>query len=149
MPASPSLPQFPAFTLASVDICWLDCALDNSQPLTALWSVPVPAQTGWSGPICSVFFSNLRLYDSRSNLVWKGQMRLWYSRTWLEIDNTGVGPSGLALPAQWRPRGWPPAWRKWPGYECGQNDPNNKSTRSLAVLSNQGLIRIRHAHGTA
>lgn len=82
------LPTFPAFSHTALEICWLECNLDQSIAYTACWSQPTQAVVP-TGALCSVFLSRLQLKDAAGAVVWNsGPMRMWYARTWVE---TGAG----------------------------------------------------------
>lgn len=77
------LPEFPRFSHRALDICFRGCDF-NSADVVAEWSAPVPARRGPVGPVCGLYLSSLTISDPSGNAVWRGRMRLTYSRTWLE-----------------------------------------------------------------
>lgn len=84
-PAQAVLPQFPAITQDSLNICWQDCTPTTS-PIVAKWGRPRPASTATIPPLCSVFIARLDVNDAAGTALWTGPMRMWYSRTWFESD---------------------------------------------------------------
>src|SRR5262245_44942156 len=83
-PIVPSLPPFQAVSLPSLGICWGQCTVINTRPLKVTWATP--AQTS-----CGEFNTFLTVSDGISGaVILTGPMVLDYTRTWTEIDPTGV-----------------------------------------------------------
>ena len=81
------LPPFPAMTQSALEICWRDCNIDAQVPYQACWAAPTQAALP-AGPLCSVFLSRLDLKNAAGAVLWgSGPMRLFYSRTWVEVAN--------------------------------------------------------------
>src|SRR5688572_28639846 len=82
--AQPNMPKFPAFQQTSLDICWKDCNVDNVINLNAQWTAPLQG-IGFTGVAnCGVYNSKLRLRNAAGVIAWSGDLRMHYSRTWLE-----------------------------------------------------------------
>ena len=82
-----TLPKFPGFKQESLSLCWLDCDLDKQANVTVRWSPPTTGSTMPSNDYSSI----LRMRDSAGNMIWRGKMRLTYSRTWEEREPVNQG----------------------------------------------------------
>lgn len=80
------LPPFPAFTQASLQVCWLDCDVEATKPLSVHWSSPLDLTPDVQ---TNDMLSVMRMRDAGGTLHWRGKMRLTYSRTWLEEQLLG------------------------------------------------------------
>lgn len=82
------VPHFPRIAQPSLDICWLECGIDNIINCTAVWT-PLNVQPS-TGANCGYRLARLDLVDPAGVVKWTGNMRLLYSRTWLEALPTGA-----------------------------------------------------------
>jgi len=89
-PTSLILPTIPDVTDDCLDICWNLCDVDGVTGHSAEFTAPVPASTATIPPICSVYVTKLTLKDASGAVTWVGKLRMMYSRTWGEIDPTGI-----------------------------------------------------------
>lgn len=82
------LPVFPVVVQNSLDICWLDCGVDSVSGCTVRWGKMKP----WPNEptSCGRFRARLRLSDAAGTRKWAGRANLTYSRTWSEVDPSGV-----------------------------------------------------------
>jgi hypothetical protein len=87
-PTAESIPPLKKFTQSALDICWRDCGTSFVGPCRARWT-PLHVLPS-TGPDCGYKLQRLELFDPLGTLKWSGNMRLLYSRTWLEIDPSGV-----------------------------------------------------------
>ena len=92
--ATPRIPGFTRFAQDALEICWRDCDVDAVLPYRATWR-PLKATTTTGAP-CGERWVTLELRTPGGPLAWTGDLRLQYSRTWLETD-----PAGLQLQV-WR-----------------------------------------------
>jgi hypothetical protein len=84
-PAVPILPPFNAISLPGLGLCWGQCTLQQQRTLKVSWSNLAP------GPTCSEFFSTLSVFDGSSGApLLVGPMVCDYTRTWIEVDPSGV-----------------------------------------------------------
>ncbi|NJM60933.1 MAG: hypothetical protein HC849_13130, partial [Oscillatoriales cyanobacterium RU_3_3] len=81
------LPFSQAFTQNALGICWRDCASTVST-VTGKWTNIniLPGQT----PSCGEKRMRLDIVNGSNVLMWRGPMRLQYSRTWLVTDSSGL-----------------------------------------------------------
>jgi len=77
-----TLPKFPGFKQDSLSLCWLDCDVEKQAKVTVKWSPPTTGSMMPSNDYTSI----LRMRDSAGNMIWRGRLRLTYSRTWEERD---------------------------------------------------------------
>jgi len=85
---SATLPVFSNFGTDVADICWKDCGVNQVLLARARWTnIPFPVG---SMPPCDALLMRLDIVNSSSALMWRGQMRLQYSRTWLVTDTAGL-----------------------------------------------------------
>jgi len=84
-PAQPDIPKPPPFTQDCLGICWTDCNVEAVQNCYARWSV---ASTNLAP--CAIRNMGLRIFDASATLKWRGRLRVQYSRTWREVDDTGA-----------------------------------------------------------
>lgn len=84
--ASFDVPGFPRFSQDALQVCWLDCGVDQV----------IPGQAEWQNlrirvyPDCGTRYARLRIVDANGLVTWLGyKLRLEYSRTWLETDDSG------------------------------------------------------------
>lgn len=91
--ATQDVPGFPRFTQDSLQICWLDCSVDQVIPCRAEW-VNLHIRRDWipsPGFSCEPRYASLRIVDANGMVIWLGyKLTLEYSRTWLETDNSGA-----------------------------------------------------------
>jgi len=77
------LPAFPGFKQNVLDICWRNCNVDQVTGLVAKFTnqnILTP-----TGSDCGERLVKVELFDPASGApLWTGQLRLVYSRTWLE-----------------------------------------------------------------
>ncbi len=98
---TPTLPRLQDFTQDAHKICWRDCDVESLFTVTANWRGPgtvLPFAGPAFAPIaaCGERFAGLTLTDAAGTVLWRGLLRLLYSRTWVEIE-----PSGATLQV-WR-----------------------------------------------
>src|SRR6185436_11117310 len=79
---------YPKVTQGALDICWRDCGAAFSGPCTARWT-PLKI-LGTTGSDCGYHTARLEIFSPAAVLTWSGNMRLLYSRTWLETDPAGT-----------------------------------------------------------
>ena len=83
-PTLPNLPPFPGASLPALGVCWNQCTVTNQNPLKLVWNTPAQ-------PVCGEFTTTLTAFDGTSGLpVLTGNMVLDYTRTWNEVDPSGV-----------------------------------------------------------
>mgnify|MGYP003579987773 CR=1 FL=1 len=81
----PTLPPFPAVTLPAAGICWQGCLPSFINPLTVNWAAPAQ-------PFCGQYQTPLTVIDSGSGTtILTGNLILDYTRSWDEVDPSGVG----------------------------------------------------------
>jgi len=85
---SASLPAFPGFRQDVRGICWRDCGIDQTSLSRCHW-VPIPYPVGMIPP-CGELLYRLDILTTSNILMWRGQMRLVYARTWLATDTSGL-----------------------------------------------------------
>ncbi|MFT5049397.1 MAG: hypothetical protein ACI8QZ_000790 [Chlamydiales bacterium] len=83
--AQPDIPKPKAFRQDSLQICWRDCDVDQVIDCFAEWSIGSTNQSP-----CAIRRMQLKLRDAAGAIKWRGRMNVQYSRTWLEVDPTGV-----------------------------------------------------------
>ncbi len=88
--AQPNLPKFPPFVQQSLDICWRDCNVDNVLNVQAQWTAPVQAISVTGIANCGVYSSKVRLRNAAGVIAWTGDVRMHYSRTWMETGPNNV-----------------------------------------------------------
>jgi hypothetical protein len=83
-PVTPALPPFQTTSIPGLGICWAQCSVNTTNTLKVSWT------TLAQGP-CSEFTTTLTVADGGTGLpILTGPMVLDYTRTWNEIDPTGV-----------------------------------------------------------
>ncbi len=87
--AQAQVPSLPAFKQSTLDICWKDCAVDNTLTCQAVWNKPVQPLAMSGVTSCGVYNTDLRLKNSAGVDMWAGKIRMHYSRTWLETPPGG------------------------------------------------------------
>lgn len=81
----PILPAFPKIKMEALEVCWLDCDVDNVLKCRMTMSPPVMMPGGTVQ--CGRYQSNLRLVEPGTGVLkWRGRSFLTYSRTWFESD---------------------------------------------------------------
>ena len=84
-PTVPTLPPFPGVTLPALGICYQGCVVGTQNALTVVWAPPVQ-------PFCGQYQTPLTVIDNASGtVILTGLLILDYTRTWDEVDPTGVG----------------------------------------------------------
>jgi len=84
-PTPALLPPFPGVSMPALGVCWQGCVVGTQNPLTVSWPTPVQ-------PNCGQFQTPLTVIDTGSGLpILTGTLILDYTRTWDEVDPTGVG----------------------------------------------------------
>ena len=84
-PVTPALPPFPAITMQGLGVCWQGCVVGTQNKLTVVWATPVQ-------PFCGQYQTPLTVIDNASGTtILTGTLILDYTRTWDEVDTTGVG----------------------------------------------------------
>lgn len=84
-PVTPTLPPFPAITMQGLGVCWQGCVVGTQNKLTVVWATPVQ-------PFCGQYQTPLTVVDNASGTtILTGTLILDYTRTWDEVDTTGVG----------------------------------------------------------
>jgi len=83
--AQPNVPIPKAFRQETMQICWLDCDVEQVDICRAEWSL---GTTNLSP--CAIRKMELKIKDAAGAIKWRGRMNVQYSRTWLEIDATGA-----------------------------------------------------------
>ena len=91
---TPTLPRLQDFSHGAFQICWRDCDVDAFSSVTAEWRGPgsiVPFGGPFFGALssCGDRLSGLTLTNAAGTVLWRGLMRLLYSRTWQETDASG------------------------------------------------------------
>ena len=84
--ANLGVPYFPRFTQGALGICWLDCNVEQTLPYTAYWNNLKAIRI--QGIPCGERRVRLDLWNA-AGIAWSGNLRLQYSRTWLEFDPSG------------------------------------------------------------
>jgi hypothetical protein len=82
-----ALPQLGSFTQTALDICWRDCGIDQQLVVQAKW---VPLTIAGFNPPCGELRMRLDIRSGANVLLWRGPMRLTYSRTFLVTDSSGL-----------------------------------------------------------
>jgi hypothetical protein len=85
--AQEHVPKIPKFQQDSLEICWRDCNVNALVNWRAVWSFPNIAMPGTTN--CGTRTGRLDLLDAAGILQWSGQMRIIYSRTWMESTAAG------------------------------------------------------------
>ncbi len=80
---------FPKVFQDSLDICWNDCGIDAVTACRARWS-PHKYLAANGTTRCGFRTSRLTLFDAAGTVKWRGNMRLLYSRTWMETNAAGL-----------------------------------------------------------
>jgi hypothetical protein len=84
-PTVPVLPSFPSTLMPALGVCWQGCTVASQNTLQVIWTTLVPAAT------CGQFTTTLSVIDTGSGTtILTGTVNLDYTRTWDEIDNTGL-----------------------------------------------------------
>jgi hypothetical protein len=83
-----TLPLFKGFTQNALDVCWRDCGLDQVSTVTGRWT-NINILPGQILP-CGEKRMRLDIVNGSNVLLWRGPMRLQYSRTWLATDSSGL-----------------------------------------------------------
>lgn len=83
-----NLPAFPKIVQDSLGICWFNCDVDATAPCRARFKIPqpIPGQPN----SCGRFRTHLRLKDSTGTKKWAGYLHMTYTRTWMEVDPSGL-----------------------------------------------------------
>lgn len=82
------LPVFSNFAQDALDICWRDCGIDQQLLVRGKW---FNSNLGSTGPQpCGERRMRLDIVTASNVLLWRGQMRLVYSRTWMVVDTSGL-----------------------------------------------------------
>jgi len=83
------VPKIPKFQQDCLEICWRDCNVNGVIPWRAVWSFPniivFPIATN-----CGLRTAKLELLDGAGVSQWSGNMRVLYSRTFMEANSTGT-----------------------------------------------------------
>ena len=83
-PAFATIPAFPAGSIPGLGICWSGCSVASTNPLKVSWTAPTAS-------ICTMFTSTLTVSDGSSGQpLLTGTLELDYTRTWEEIDPSGI-----------------------------------------------------------
>ena len=81
----PNLPPFPSMSLPAAGICWQGCLPGVINPLSVTWPTPAPTT-------CGSYQTPITVIDTGSGSpILTGMLILDYTRTWDEVDATGVG----------------------------------------------------------
>lgn len=80
---TPALPPFPPMSLPASTICWTNCNLTSQDCASVQFSAP--AVVG-----CTNYQANLSVSDCAGNALLAGTVQLDYTRTWQEINASGV-----------------------------------------------------------
>jgi hypothetical protein len=89
--ATPKIPAFPKFNQSALEICWLDCNVNATVPYTATWkftNAVVGNPSGTTQSPCGERMAQLELATG-GGVSWAGNLRMQYSRTWMETDPSG------------------------------------------------------------
>ena len=82
--ATPNLPPFPPIAMPGSGLCWSACSLTGTRDVRIQASPPTPVS-------CAQFNAQLTVSDSTSGLpIASGLLVLDYTRTWREVDPTGI-----------------------------------------------------------
>lgn len=81
------LPPFPNFVQDALNICWRDCGIDQQALVRGKWSNITLAGTV---PACGEMRMRLDILTPSNVLLWRGPMRLVYSRTWIATGTPGT-----------------------------------------------------------
>ncbi len=82
------IPFFQKFQQDALDICWRDCGIDQVSLVRGKW-FNVPILPGMQPP-CGEQLMRLDIVQPPNILLWRGRMRLTYSRTFLVVDSSGI-----------------------------------------------------------
>lgn len=86
---SAQVPIVPSFKQSTQNICWRDCGVDQVTLVTGRWK-QLTTQIGLAPPSCGEQRMRLDVVNASNALLWRGQMRLMYSRTWVAVDTNGL-----------------------------------------------------------
>lgn len=86
---SAQVPLVPTFTTGTQSICWRDCGIDQVSVVKGRWKQLV-TQIGLVPPPCGEQLMRLDVLSGSNALLWRGTMRLMYSRTWVAVDTNGL-----------------------------------------------------------
>lgn len=82
------------FTQDSLQICWLDCGIEQVIACRAEWNLEPPEAPRHRPTLppggCEPRPAGFRLLDPSGGVQWEGNLLVQYSRTWLETDLTGA-----------------------------------------------------------
>jgi hypothetical protein len=93
-PATLVLPTFPAITIGSKFVSFRDCGLGVSANVCVSIAAPTPVASG-GATVCGVFLIRYTISScgATPRVLWSGNMRAHYSRTWLESSTGALPPN--------------------------------------------------------
>ncbi len=79
-----NLPDFPGVQMGGLGVCWDACAVVDKNNIRVEWGT-------LNQTVCGQYVTPLRVIDGATGtILLDGPMTLDYSRTWIEIDPTGI-----------------------------------------------------------
>jgi len=89
--ANAHIPAFPPFQQNAFEICWQNCNVSQVLVSKGQWTnVNILPNPGTTGGTCSYRLAKFTLLTPGNAVKWSGQVRLLYSRTWIENPVPGT-----------------------------------------------------------